>query len=457
MFKSMSMSIETAKFMDQIKSKRAYLLTAAHLLAGILFWAFLADSSRAQPPGGSPSPVIAAPVIQRQLASGQSYVASVNPLRRATIGSAVDGRVVNLMVEEGDRVNTGQAVAQLLTATIELELKVAEAELKLRQSELDELRNGSLPDEIEQSRAKMQGAKANLEYARTGFDRMRSLLTNQAIAQGDYDAALASLNAAEQGFYDAKAAYDLTIAGPRAERILQAEARVQNQQATIELIKDRIDKFTVMSRFDGYVVAKFTEAGAWLRSGDPVIEMVALDEVEIRAMVAEQHIPFARLGMEVRVEIPALPDHMFTGFIASIIPQADSRSRSFPVNVRVKNQLDADGPLLKAGMYARVELPTGNVKTSLMVPKDAIVLGGANPIVFVIDKGSIEGDRTTVTGGKVRPIQVQLGVAQGEWISVVGDLNEGQLVVVEGNERLRAEQAVSIKDTRQAPPLESIP
>jgi HlyD family secretion protein len=447
------MNIRTPEFSDLHGSLSVY-----HLLV-ILLWLGPAMAVRAQPPGigGGPSPVIAAPVIQRQVAAGQTYVASVNPLRRAVIGSAVDGRVVNLMVDEGDRVNTGQPIAQLLTATIELELRVAEAELKLRLAELEELRNGALPDEIEQSRAKMQAAKANLEYAQTGFERMQTLLNKQAIAQGDYDAALALLHAAEQGFLDAKAAYDLTIAGPRAERILQAEARMQNQQATIELIKDRIEKFTVTSRFDGYVVAKFTEAGSWLRSGDPVMELVALDEVEIRAFVSEQHIPFARLGMEVRVEIPALPDQLFTGFIASIIPQADSRARTFPVNVRVKNQLNGDGPMLKAGMYARVELPTGNVQKSLMVPKDAIVLGGPNPIVFVIDKSPATGSAGRVEGGKVRPVPVQLGVAQGQWISVLGNLNDGQLVVVEGNERLRPEQVVSIKDTREAPPLESFP
>lgn len=423
-------------------------------LLGCSFGFTLSEKLYAQPPGG-PAPVIAAPVIERPVASGQSYIASVTPLRRAVIGSAVDGRVVELSVDEGDRVSRGDKLAQVLTANIELELKVAEAELRLRKAELEELRNGSLPDEIEQARAKMQAAKANFEFARTGFERIQSLLQNQAVSQGDYDAALASLSSAEQSYYDFKAAHDLAIAGPRPERIVQAEARVATQESTIELIKDRIGKFSVTASFDGFVVAKFTEAGAWLRSGDPVVELVALDEVEIKAAVSEQHVPFARLGMEVRVEIPALPDRIFTGFISAIIPQADSRARTFPVNVRVKNELDGDGPLLKAGMYARVELPTGKVQSSLMVPKDAIVLGGANPVVFVVDPELGLGDSSLADGRKVRPVPIQLGVAQGQWISVTGGLTAGQLVIVEGNERLRADQVVRITDTRQAPPVES--
>lgn len=410
----------------------------------------------AQPAAG-PVPVIAAPVIERQVAAGQSYVASVTPLRRAVIGSAVDGRVVELFVDEGNRVSQGQPLAQVLTTNIELELKVAEAELRLRKSELDELRNGLLPDEIEQARAKMQAAMANLDYAKTAFIRMQSLLQNQAVSQGEYDAALASLHAAEQSYYDYKAAHDLAVAGPRVERMMQAEARVATQESMIELIKDRISKFSVKASFDGFVVAKFTEAGAWVRSGDPVVELLALDEVEVKSFVSEQHVTFIRLGMEVRVEIPALPDRSFNGFVSAIIPQADSRARTFPINVRVKNEIKRDGPLLKAGMYARVELPTGKVQTSLMVPKDAIVLGGVDPVVFVVDPQVAGVTPTTSDGRKVKPLPVQLGVAQRQWISVTGELKVGQLVIVEGNERLRPEQVVRITDIRQAPPADSDP
>ncbi len=78
-------------------------------------------------------------------------------------------------------------------------------------------------------------------------------------------------------------------------------------------------------------------------------------------------------------KFPHLPDRVFTGRVALIIPEADARARTFPVKVRVENPPEDNGPLLKAGMYARVTLPTGPTQNALLVPKDALVLGGPQP------------------------------------------------------------------------------
>jgi multidrug efflux pump subunit AcrA (membrane-fusion protein) len=149
--------------------------------------------------------------------------------------------------------------------------------------------------------------------------------------------------------------------------------------------------------------------------------------------------------MEVRVEIPALPKQNFVGRIYRIVPQADLRSRNFPVKVRIKNTIDANHvPLIKAGMFARVVLPVGGrTQDALLVPKDAIVTGGpAGPVVWIVDGND--------QGGKARSVPVQSGSAYGSWIVVKGALAEGQLVVIEGNEGLRPDQAVQV--VRKAPP-----
>ncbi len=106
-------------------------------------------------------------------------------------------------------------------------------------------------------------------------------------------------------------------------------------------------------------------------------EVAALDEVEIIAQVVEQYVPHVRVGMEVNVEIPAVGGDPLTGVVSAVVPQADVQARTFPVKVRVKNQLTEDGPLVKSGMYARVMLPTGDKQLAMLVPKDALVLGGA--------------------------------------------------------------------------------
>ncbi|OHB79117.1 MAG: efflux transporter periplasmic adaptor subunit, partial [Planctomycetes bacterium RBG_16_64_10] len=350
-------------------------------------------------------------------------------LQRAVVGSAVDGRVIELAAQEGDAVTNGQPLVKLLTETIELELEAAEAELELRRQELAELEHGSRPEEIEQAKAKMLSAAARMEFARGSRERYQSLEDERGVVSvDDLAQVVAAAKQDEQLYYEAKAAYELAVKGPRAERIAQARAQVAMQQALVSQIQDQLNKHTIVAGFDGYVLAERTEVGQWVKKGDPVMEVAALKEVEIQAYVVEEHVPHVALGMTVRVEVPALPDRAFLGTVSAIVPQADIRARTFPVKIRVPNVLREDGPLLKSGMYARVTLPIGLTQQAVMVPKDALVLGGPRPLVFVVQSG-------TDQRGTVHPVAVDLGVATRNLIQVKGEIRPAQLVVVEGNER----------------------
>jgi len=406
-----------------------------------------AGSASAQ---GPPAALVAVtPAIEREVVSGQMFVGTVMPLRMATIGSAVDGRVVEYPLDEGDRVERGQMLAQLLTETIQLELAAAEAELELRRQALAELENGTRPEEIEQAKARMTAAQARWQYAEARRKRAENLFRQgQAMSEEERDEMIALAVEAEQAYLDVKAAYQLAVEGPRKEQIAQARAQVAFQQATVDRLKDMLTKHTVISRFAGYVTAEHTEVGQWVKQGDPVADVAALDEVEVVAQVVEQYVPHIRAGMTVSVEIPAIPQQMFSGVVTAIVPQADVQARTFPVKVRVKNQLIEDEPVVKSGMYARVMLPTGTKQVATLVSKDALVLGGPQPVIFVVDAAP------DAKQGKVRPVPVQLGVAEGNMIQVRGGLEPGQLVVVQGNERLRPGQDVQIQ--RVVPPPEAV-
>jgi HlyD family secretion protein len=384
-----------------------------------------------------PAPIVVAPVVVREVAAAQSFVSTIMPVKKAIVGSAVDGRVVEYLVNEGDRVSEGQALAQLLTATITLELAAARAELELRQQELNELNNGSRPEEIEQARARMASFQAMMKYNQAKYTRTRKLHEqSKTITKEKLDEAFSAMRNASEQYGEAKAAHQLAVAGPRQERIAQSQARLAVQQALADKLADQFKKHTIIARFAGYVTAEYTESGAWVSRGDPVAEIVALDDVDVQASVLEDYIPHIKVGYLVRVEVPSLPQHVFMGAVDSIVPQADVRARTFPVKIRVKNDITEDGPLLKAGMLARVVLPTGSALKAPLVPKDALVLGGRDgPLVFVFQPGAEDPQQ-----GKVRPVRVQLGIAEGTLIQIRGDLSEGQLVVVLGNERLHPGQ-----------------
>lgn len=410
-----------------------------------------AASALAQP-GSGPTPVVVAEVVEQSVKSTQTFMGTVLPSKRATIGSAVDGRVVECPIEEGDRVEAGQMLAQLLTETINLELATAKSELAYKQAQLDELKNGTRPEQIAQARAKMASAAARREYTIGRRDRLQEIVgTSGAVTEDEWLEAVASALEAGELYAQNKAAYDEAVAGPRAELIAQAQAQVDMQEAVVQKLADQIAKHTIRSRFAGYVVQKQSEIGDWVNRGDAVAEVVAIDQVDVVAQVVEQSIPFVSPGAEVEVEIPALAQTRggspspFKGVVLAAVPQGDLKARTFPVKIRVANQSSPAGPLIKPGMYARVNLPVGEERQSMLVPKDAVVLGQQTRMVYTVAGASEPG-----AAGKAVPVPVTLGRAQGELIEVTGDLQPGQLVVTEGNERLRPGQDLVILRKRAA-------
>lgn len=389
-----------------------------------------------------PAPVVVAPVVERKIAAEQELIGTVVPLRTSVVGSAVDGRVIEFLVNEGDPVQQGQPLAQLLTGTLEIEIAMARAELDLREQELAELENGSRPGEIEAAHARMQAADARSKYAVAKLDRTESLFRqSRAATEDELQLARADKLHAEQNHREAMASYELVKAGPRQEKIDQAKARMKMQQEQVRHLEDRLEKHTIRAPFDGYVTSEGTEVGQWIQSAEVVAEVIELDPAEVLVNLPETAAVYVALGMPARVELDALPGQTFSGEVARLVPKADYRSRTFPVKVRVENPLQNGVHVLKAGMLARVRMATGGQRQAMMVPKDALVLGGASPTVYVVDAAS-QGSRQ----GKVRQVPVESGIAEGNLIQVSGALQPGQRVVIKGNERLKQGQEVRVLD-----------
>lgn len=402
----------------------------------LLFVATLFSATSAVAQRG-PALVEVTPVLEREVASNQLYVGTVNPTRRAVIGSAVDGRVVEMLADEGDRVAESQPLAQLLTETIKLELEAAKADLVVREQQLAEMENGSLPTEIQQANSRMERARVAAEFLEKERTRLTRLNQRNVTSESELEIAISAALEAAELYDEAKAAHQLAVDGPRKERIAQARAQVAIQDAMVRKLEDQIKKYTIVSRFTGYVTVKQTDVGAWVTQGDPVVEVVSLDDVDVIAKIVEAHAAFIHVGDSVRVEVPALPDRLFTGSIVAIIPQADVRSRTFPVKVRVKNEILPNGePLLKAGMFARISLASGAKEMAILVPKDAIVLGGPQPTIWLVDPARVGSSPTGMQQSTATAVPVQLGIAEGSLIQVLGNIASGSLVVVRGNERI---------------------
>ena len=387
--------------------------------------------------------VVETAVVQekKNMTGGHTFIGTVMPLKRSIVGSAVNGRVVELAVNEGDRVSKGQPLARMLTRSLEIQIAAARAERDLRAHELAELKNGSRPEEVREAKAQREVAQAVLDHARAKLKRTQILIDRNASTGDEMDEAVRANLAAENNLAASVARLEMVAQGPRKEKIDQAAARLGGAEEEVNRLLDQLEKHTMIAPFDGYVVKEHTEVGQWITSGEVVAEVVQVDQLEIEVLVLESYVPHLRLGAVARIEVPALPNEAFEGRLAAIVPQAELRSRSFPVKVRMTNRLTDDGqPLVKPGMLARVALPVVPKDTMLLVPKDSLVLGGSDPVVYVADV-----DPQDPMKRRARAVPVKTGVSDGSLVEIVGPLRAGDRVVIEGNERLLNGQELRTK------------
>jgi multidrug efflux pump subunit AcrA (membrane-fusion protein) len=410
--------------MIRIGGRRGSALAAAAMafLAARFAWS--------QPPVPPAVPVAAALVSTMKTASGQPFVGTVLPARTSDVGSAVDGRLTELPIVDGQHVAENEPIAQLLRGLLEIERAGATAELDRRRQVLGELQAGSRPEEIEQARAAVAGFEARLSYAKDRLARLGRLAERGTSTADELNDAQTELRAVEAQLRGSRAALELVETGPRKEQIAQAAAAAAVQEAEVQRIDDQLAKHTIRAPFSGWVVERFTEKGQWVARGGLIARIAELDTLEIEAQVPESSLAALREGAHVRLEFDAAADQAWIGTVARVVPQADLLSRSFPVRIRLENRIVDGVPTIKGGMLARAWLPVGAAGEVTVVPKDALVLGGAKPLVFCIDPSS-------PTTGVVRPVEVALGAAVEGYVAVRGTLEPGALVVVRGNERLR--------------------
>ena len=174
----------------------------------------LALVAAAQPPQAT-VPVVVGRSSTMALAAGQPFVGTVVPARTSDVGSAVDGRLVDFPIVDGQHVAEGEPIAGLLRGLLEIEREGSVAELERRRQVVTELQAGSRPEEIEQARATVAGFEARLAYAKSRLTRLDRLAARGTSTMDELQDAQTELQAIEAQLRGGQAALALAEAGTR--------------------------------------------------------------------------------------------------------------------------------------------------------------------------------------------------------------------------------------------------
>lgn len=382
-----------------------------------------AHASSAQRWGPRPTAVKVATVQSKAIPQEVSFIGTIEPNVATTVASVVAGRVSAAGFREGDAVTAGKTVLlQVDRGQREIALRERAAAVARAKKQWEKVREGSRSEEVAQRLAAAKEQEALLERARRDFERAKRLYGDQLVSLAELQKAESDYLAAREKYGSARAALKLTRSGARAEDIAMAEAEHDEARARMDAVSYEIEKSTLRAPISGFIVRKHVDVGDWVNAGEPVADLVDLDPVFAAGPVGERKIALLRPGQSATVALDAFPGQTFSGEVAHIVPQADTRSRSFPVKIRLSN---AQGRL-KAGMLARVAVIVSSGEPSVLVPKDAVVRRGPDQLVFV------------VSDGEAKAVKVSTGRGWRAFLEISnGALKPGQQVVTLGNEVLR--------------------
>ena len=289
-------------------------------------------------------------------------------LRQADLAFTDSGRIAEVLAQEGDVVKEGQLLARLDESRLRPQIAQAEAQVAAQKAAVDKLHHGSRPEEIAQSRANVDAAKADADNARTQSQRLASLASTPSgrasVTERDVDAAKAAQDSADAKLAVAERALELTVAGPRAEDIAQAEAQLQASEAQLALLKQQLRDADLTAPVAGVVRSRLMEPGEITSPQRPVFSLAVVDPKWVRAYAAEPDLVRIGPGMRASVTVDGLPGKSFDGWVGFISPVAEFTPKTvqieelrpslvYEVRVFVK---DPKGDL-RLGMPATVSFP----------------------------------------------------------------------------------------------------
>jgi membrane fusion protein (multidrug efflux system) len=298
-------------------------------------------------------------------------------VEHAEIAAEVDGRITEIVVDEGRPVAADEPVL-----SIDPERRTLE---------------------VDRTRARVGEARAALREQHREYARVTELRGRKVASQTQLDQAETALALAQSRLLAAEA--DLGV----AERALRDA--------------------TVRAPFAGLIAERFVSRGEFVGSGQKLFDLVSLDPIEVEFHLTEVDSSRAALGQTVAIRVAPFPDEVFEGRVTVVSPIIDERSRT----LRVKARIDNADERLRPGLFARIDLGIAKRSGVAMIPEDAVLQRADGPVVFrMVADDRVE--RVVIETGEHHEGQVEVirGLAPGDRVVTRGQfrLSDGERVTL---------------------------
>ena len=271
----------------------------------------------------------------------------------------VQGRIVDLPVEEGQQVEPGALLARLDDADYRQKVRIGEATVNVRASNLALMLAGTREQEVSAAQQTMINAQAELAEKKLEDDRAQRLFSKDEVSAQDRDLAATALKRAEATFRAAQQRYNEAVEGTRKEDIAIARANLKQADADLGLSRVNLDYTILRAPSAGVITVREAELGEVVNFGTPVVTLADLDHIWLRAYIAETDLGRIHWGQEAKIATDTYPGKHYRGRISFISSSAEFTPKSvqtykerITLVYRIKIDIDNPDHELKPGMPA---------------------------------------------------------------------------------------------------------
>ncbi len=363
------------------------------------------------------------PIMQTIVATGR-----VMSPARVEVGSVIAGRVLEVTVREGDKVEAGKVLLELDSSELKATLKQAEAAVqsaRARLANVSELGLATAAESLAQANTNLAWNEAELKRNRelraSGFigeAKLQEVVRAHSVAKSQYDAARTQVQAQSQ----------------RGVQSREAVARLDEAIAARELAAAKLAQTTVRASAAGTILTRSVEPGDVVQPGRTVLTLASAGETRISAQIDEKNLPFVKMGDLAVASADAFPERKFKAEVVYIAPSVDVQRGAVEARLRVASPPEH----LRADMTLSVEIVGAQKDSALVIPLDA---------VRAVSHG--EATVLTIADGKALARKVKLGLRGGDLVEIREGLQQGEEVIVGGatqpGARVRSKPAASAR------------
>jgi membrane fusion protein, multidrug efflux system len=279
--------------------------------------------------------------------------------------------------------------------------------------------------------------EVNGRIVEIGFAEGQKVRKGQILVRLDASVERAELAQAQASLALAKANFDraeeLTRRGAGTQRALdEARWKLRNDEAAVNLVQARLEKYTLVSPFDGVTGLRKISQGEYVSAGTEIVHLEMIDPLKVDFRVPEMFLGSVRNGQTIQVGVDAFVDRAFNGEIYAIDPLIDTAGRSIVIRARVTNIDD----YLRPGLFGRVTLTLAVRENAIFVPEESLIpIGDQQFVIKLLDPP--QGAPFPPGAKMAKQVPVKLGERRKGEAEVIEGLVAGDTVITAGVLKVR--------------------